>query len=770
MLRRAACLLTFLLLGIAAQAQPAAGDGTRQPRILLLLDGSSSMLQPWNSTIRFKAAARVIAALMDSIYSVNAGVEFGLRVYGHQTASQFNDCLDSRQEVMFSKNNATQMSLRLASLRPFGVSPIAYSLKEAAENDLIDEVRNAYSVILITDGGESCGGDICDVVKNLIERKIFFKPYILSLVDYAPLKDQYACLGTYLQVANEKEIGTAIHRIVDAYRPLLSMPIMAVKLDTPPVTPKPGATTPVTAGVPAWTPDRTPMALLINPVRRPRYLSVSRPVPRPRLLDLPRQAPVRAPEPLAVRTPEAPMARLAAISARRRLPATMRRPAPARLAISRSVSVRPPEPLPVRTPEAALARITRPPAPRPFRTVSRPPSPRRLNIARTVTVRAPEPEPVRIPEAALARVRRSAALRPLRISQSRPAPRRLTIPRPELVAASKPEPVVAPPVAPPVTQPVKPPVVRRDTVAAVKPPATPPATQRPDTVKTSIVIRTIDKPKVDVPKGKPAPKPPVSNKPKEMEFTSQTEDAKETSLAILFTDGRGKFYASTPQLQLTDAVTGKVIKQFYRTVDPSGNPDPQVIPPGTYNLLVVGRSNMLMRRIVVEKDKMNKVIVKVSNGSLRFRYEDAPDRPVTEFDAIVNIRFEPGPTVKQRCTAELEYAPGNYYIEINTMPVSRFNTDIDFGAITEIQIPEPGYVQFTNTAPRGNVSLFTPLGNKFVRFHGLRITGNPDDQRLRLRPGAYEVRWVKNPNMPFATETIERFQVRSNSVTEIELP
>jgi hypothetical protein len=178
---------------------------------------------------------------------------------------------------------------------------------------------------------------------------------------------------------------------------------------------------------------------------------------------------------------------------------------------------------------------------------------------------------------------------------------------------------------------------------------------------------------------------------------------------------------------------------------------------------------MLMRQIVVQPNKKNRVTVKVSNGSLRFRYEDAPDRPITEFDAIVNIRFEPGPTIRQRCTAELEYSPGNYYIEVNTMPISRFNTDIDFGAVTEIQIPQPGYVQFTNTTPKGRVSLFAPLGNRFVRFTDLNITGNQTSQRVQLKPGAYEVHWKKNPNAPFATETIDRFNVQSNSVTEVEL-
>src|ERR1051325_2479750 len=109
MLRHAACLLMFIIMGAVSGKAQRADEGTRQPRILLLLDGSSSMLQPWGTgSIRFKAAANIISVLMDSIYAVNAGVEFGLRVYGHQSPAQNKDCYDSRQEVMFSKNNATQ--------------------------------------------------------------------------------------------------------------------------------------------------------------------------------------------------------------------------------------------------------------------------------------------------------------------------------------------------------------------------------------------------------------------------------------------------------------------------------------------------------------------------------------------------------------------------------------------------------------------------------------------------------------------------------------
>ncbi len=757
MLRRAACLLTLLIAALPAMAQPAANNNGRQPRILLLVDASSSMLQPWGSNAtRFQTAAGIIGSLMDSIYAVNPDVEFGLRVYGHQSPAQNNDCFDSRQEVMFSKNNYTQMGLRLASLKPFGVSPIAYSLREAAANDLVDEARNAYSIILITDGGESCGGNICDVAKMLLERKIYFKPYIISLVDYAPLRDQYSCLGAFLQAAKPGDIPVAIRTIVDAYRPQLSAPIPVLKTE-PPVVVQPKRDTPAVITIPAWIPEHTSLPDLRIAVPR---TTMSTAVSRPRVLPVrvPGLQPVSKPEPLPVPVPVQARTnvRIDALSiSRPRRPFEIGRYRPLlyTMALPRSAPVTKPDPVPLKQESigAMVANASHYLLERNDRRYVV--KPRRDAL----TVRVTKPDWEKPAQEDLATLSPSPVKRPLAtrgMKELAPAARAVVL------AAVKPSP----------------PEPKRDTVIAVRPPVvTPPlAVSKPDTAtRTSVTIKKLAPPPAST---QPArPRVPVSaDKPKETTFTKEVEDAKETSLSILFTDGRGKFYASTPQLQLLDATTGKQVKQFYRTVDAAGNPDPQVVPPGTYNLLVAGRANMLMRRVTVEANKKNKVIVRVNNGSLRFRYlgdNDLPtnDRAVTEFEAIVNIRFEPGPTIRQRCTSELEYVPGNYYIEVNTMPITRYNVDIDFGAITEIDLPQPGYVQFTNTSPKGQVALFAPLGNKFVRFVNLNVTGNPGSQKLQLKPGAYEAHWVKTPNMPYASETIEKFNVQSNAVTEVEL-
>ncbi len=625
--------LFLLPQSFSTNAQHHNREALKQPRILILLDGSSSMMQPWSDDdSRFKAAGKIIIHLMDSIYRINDQVEFALRVYGHQSPVQQNNCFDTRQEVVFSKNNLTQMYLRLNSLHPRGVSPIAFSLKEAAEQDLLGEQQNAYSIILITDGGESCGGDICDVVQKLLDKKIFFKPYILSLVDYTPLRQQYACLGTYLNVTNEKEIGTATNTIMESYRKTLQLPGIISK---------------------------------------------------------PSQQPVVAPAPK---------------------PVTITIPAPKKDTVVAVKPVTPP----------VVKRDTVPPAPKP--------------VVRT-------PSPVIMPRENIRPIPLYTAARDFPVRPGIPVARKVTPVTYKIYLDPEPAPAAPPPVA--ATRPANPnmPIMPTRTVPV---PTTPDKASEPP----PRLEKDIEKPS----------------------FTVNVEEAQETTVEIYFTDGKGTFYKSSPELQLVDPVSKKVVRQFRRSIDAAGNPQPQKIAAGTYDIVIPTKSQTLSSGVVVADQKNNKVIIKVTKGSLRFAYQGNPGRPVKEFEAIVTRRFDNlGPSIRQRCTAELDFAPGNYYIEVNTLPITRYNADIEFGSTTELKVPEPGFVQFTNTNHVGRVALHTPLGDSYVRFFTLEVNGDLNGQKVQLKPGTYEARYLKTPDMPYAKETIIKFLVKSNAITDVEL-
>lgn len=641
-IKKFSVIILFLLVAFNIQAQQK--NPYKKNRILLLLDGSSSMVADWNAgTTRFKTAGDLISKLMDSVYSFNPDVEFALRVYGHQHSVPEHNCYDTKREVMFSKDNYTQMLLRLESLHPLGVSPIAYSLKQAAEEDFNDTYNYAYSLILITDGGESCGGNICEVVKTLLDKKIQFKPYIVSLVDYAPLRDQYACLGTYLQASNPTEIKQAIGTIASNYQKLLNVPILKstveeVKIAKPFVrssVPIPEVKVPI---------DTTPAII--------KYI-IKKVQARNALVQI-RTKPISKPK----------------INSR----------------------LLPVLPLPIK-----------------------------------------ELDPVVLPKETFTTLRTQTRLRSFGLFWSTPSLK----PRPIVRVALPPKEVEAPAI-----------VVAK----ATPPPVAPTIKPIPNTAGPNVAKPTIPKPVI-----------------KEASYTIKTEASKETLLEIYFTDGKGKFYASTPQVKVINAKTGAEVKKFYRTVDANGNPDPQQMLSGDYTLLIGKNQNFRAKNITIVPNSLNKVTIIAVNGILKFHYFNNDKRPIKEFDALVKKNFEPGPVISQHCSEERQYSAGSYHIEINTLPISRRYLDIDFGVDYVVELEEPGFVAFNNTSALGKAALYYQHGDNFSKFYTFDITGNPALQKVQLQPGYYEVRYFQNGIQNSAMEKSVRFYIQSNATQEITL-
>lgn len=614
--------LLFVFCSLRAFAQKEVER--KQPRILILLDESSSMLDKWEgNTPRFKAAGKIILTLMDSIYRVNDKVEFGLRVFGHQSPSQDHNCFDTRREVMFSGNNYTQMQLRLADIKPLGVTPIAYSLKEAAENDLLNDDQYAYSIILITDGGESCGGDICDVVKTLLNKKIYFKPYIVSLVDYAPLQSEYACLGNYLQVTNEPGIPRIVDSIVNAFRP----------------------------------------ALILNTAQYKQYLETK----------------VMPPEALQI--------------------------------YNKQVTVQTQQPDPVKTIE--VPHIKTDEVTNPVKTVNT----KEIKVDKQ---KADEQKQVTVP--------------PIKTEE---------------------------PVVHPVEQVAQIRHIYKTTFMF-------PVVYSMKSVK-KVKVPSVIEPKIEIenipPKGSTV-KTEVT--PKEAQYSILTEDAKETTMQLYFTDGHGTYYNTTPQIVFTDPKTGKEVKKFFRTVDAGNNPDPITLPAGTYDLSVVGGKTRA-HNITIAPSKNNKINIIVHNATLSFYYKGNENRPVTEFNALVTLRERGGKQINQKCTQALEYEPGNYHISINTLPPMELNGDLEMDLEIRVGIPEPGWVQFTNTNKIGRISLYTVLGDRYLKFYTMDVNGFPESQKLKLLPGPYKVHFLKYSGNASLEETVVDFRVEGAETTQLEL-
>jgi Ca-activated chloride channel family protein len=101
----------------------------------------------------------------------------------------------------------------LEEIRPKGVTPITYSLEQAA-GDFPSGPGYRNIVILVTDGIESCGGDVCAMSRALQQKGVFLRPYIIGL----GLQTEKAldCAGKYINAETPGKFFEILNESIDA--------------------------------------------------------------------------------------------------------------------------------------------------------------------------------------------------------------------------------------------------------------------------------------------------------------------------------------------------------------------------------------------------------------------------------------------------------------------------------------------------------------------------------------------------------------------------
>jgi hypothetical protein len=128
----------------------------------IILDLSGSMKLPLGKSTRIATARRV---LRDVVAKIPDDFKVGLRVYGHRYGSrQKETCTDSELIVPIQKLNRNRLLSVIDSTQPRGETPLVYSVLQTAA-DL--KAVGGGSVILITDGEESCHGDAAAAAREL---------------------------------------------------------------------------------------------------------------------------------------------------------------------------------------------------------------------------------------------------------------------------------------------------------------------------------------------------------------------------------------------------------------------------------------------------------------------------------------------------------------------------------------------------------------------------------------------------------------------------
>lgn len=206
-------LLLCGLISVYSQPQQAGKFIPKTTRILFVLDGSGSMRDAWDDSDRWEVSKKLLQNMIDSLHKANPDIQIGIRVFGHQSPRTAKNCTDSKLEIPFAEQNQAAIKAKLASLTPQGWTPIAYSLFRAAE-DFPPEPGVQNAIVLITDGLETCGGDICAAGQMLADKKISVRPFIIGLGLKKEEQTYFDCLGDYYDASSEQRFKDVLSLVV----------------------------------------------------------------------------------------------------------------------------------------------------------------------------------------------------------------------------------------------------------------------------------------------------------------------------------------------------------------------------------------------------------------------------------------------------------------------------------------------------------------------------------------------------------------------------
>jgi hypothetical protein len=161
-------------LSITSTLAPPAKAGNN---IEIILDGSGSMKTLMGKVSRWQTA---LGVLKEVVTQLPDGFNVGLRVYGHREPSTSpRTCTDSELVVPVRKLDRAGLIGAASAVTPRGETPLVYSVLQAP-GDL--KKAGGGTVILITDGEESCKGD---AVKAAAELKASGVDLRLNIVGFA---------------------------------------------------------------------------------------------------------------------------------------------------------------------------------------------------------------------------------------------------------------------------------------------------------------------------------------------------------------------------------------------------------------------------------------------------------------------------------------------------------------------------------------------------------------------------------------------------------
>ncbi|MEM7532122.1 MAG: AbfB domain-containing protein [Chloroflexota bacterium] len=176
----------------------------------LIMDASGSMSGQPLDTAKQTLSDLVTNVLPDDVPTA-------LRVFGH---SPDVDCF-TNLEVPLGTLDRSGMNDTIMSMQALGSTPIAQALAQVPSD--LANAEGHLLVVLVTDGGENCGGDPLKEITNLVNTGVDVRVNIVGFaIDNAALKQQFedwaaAGNGRYFDAPESDQLGAALQQALSVH-------------------------------------------------------------------------------------------------------------------------------------------------------------------------------------------------------------------------------------------------------------------------------------------------------------------------------------------------------------------------------------------------------------------------------------------------------------------------------------------------------------------------------------------------------------------------
>ncbi|PVA12000.1 hypothetical protein DC366_03525 [Pelagivirga sediminicola] len=194
--------------GIACATSAMAADD-----VVIVYDASGSMWGQIDGVSKMEIARDVLADLVDGW---DAGTNLGLVAYGHRSQG---DCSDIETLIAPGPLDKAAFTGHVRAIKPVGKTPISGAVQHAA--DLLSYRDNPATVVLISDGVETCNADPCALSAELARQGVRFTAHVVGF----DLEDEahagLSCIaentgGVFVPAGNAAELKDALTQVQSA--------------------------------------------------------------------------------------------------------------------------------------------------------------------------------------------------------------------------------------------------------------------------------------------------------------------------------------------------------------------------------------------------------------------------------------------------------------------------------------------------------------------------------------------------------------------------